>query len=599
MNEPSVKRPVVLFMGSYGREDRSLSDAQKTRADSTAYELGLALVELDIDLAVGGRFNMAASLLDGAAAGCRERNLRLRDRLTTYYAEQWPPSDKAAAAQMIPIEDGDNFWVRILQKVEALVAISGRENTRSVIECAQILEKPVFPIGTIDGAARDTWSKLSSPDLQFLGDVALPPKEMARQLAVRIAQVLAKTAQNSRPASADHVVVLIHGIRDFALWQTEIRQTLRQAGLPAVLTNYGRFDLFRFLIPVPFFRNAAIEKVWNQIEQVRHAHPDAKLSIIAHSFGTYVTANLIQRKFVLKVHRVIFCGSVLPYDFPFEQVSDRFCGPILNEVGTRDVWPALAESGTFGYGSAGTYGFRRPGVHDRWHIGANHSTFLNRQFCSTYWLPFLQHGTITEDDKAPEPPRLWLQLLTIAPLKYVVPLLLIVATWAYLYIAPAPAAFCIEVRDPSSNRMRLDCKAVKAASAAELNATLAQFRQKMDDISDAKERYLIRYLAEYRVAKQSGDTATAQATWKQAKVEAERLMKIAEGVRALVTSHPQLMGGEHKEAKLRIAANAGAQAVAMQRIVDATDPETERVEEWETKMKDLGSKLAADLNVIR
>jgi hypothetical protein len=144
-----------------------------------------------------------------------------------------------------------------------------------------------------------------------------------------------------------HVIILIHGIRDYALWQNEVRSALENDFL-VENTNFGRFDLVRFLIPIPYFRNKAIKSVWDQIRDIRRLHPDAKFSYIAHSFGTYVLANIMKREFDFVGHKVIFCGSVLKYNFPFEQISDRFRSPLLNEVGARDIWPAFAESVTRG-----------------------------------------------------------------------------------------------------------------------------------------------------------------------------------------------------------------------------------------------------------
>lgn len=217
-----------------------------------------------------------------------------------------------------------------------------------------------------------------------------------------------------------HVVLLIHGIRDYALWQNEIKHTLEDEGFIPVSTNYGRFDLFRFLAPVGWFRNQAIETVWVQIRDARKANPGARFSAIAHSFGTYVFARVLQKGFDLQFNRVIFCGSVLPFNFPFEQISDRFTPPIVNDVGTRDVWPAMAESATWGYGSAGTYGFRRPRVEDRWHNGAHHGYFLSSSFCKKFWVPFLRDGTIVRAATEAESPKLWLRVLSFFRIKYVV-----------------------------------------------------------------------------------------------------------------------------------------------------------------------------------
>jgi len=231
-------------------------------------------------------------------------------------------------------------------------------------------------------------------------------------------------------ATNPHVVLLIHGIRDYALWQNEIKHTLRDEGFLPVSTNYGRFDLLRFLAPIAFFRNRAIETVWVQIRDARKEYPAAIFSVIAHSFGTYVFARILQKGFDFRFNRVIFCGSVLPYNFPFEQISDRFTSPIVNDVGTRDVWPAMAESATWGYGSAGTYGFRRPRVEDRWHNGAHHGYFLSACFCKKFWVPFLRDGTVVRGATEAEPSRLWLRALSFLRIKYIVVVALAAATFA-------------------------------------------------------------------------------------------------------------------------------------------------------------------------
>lgn len=218
----------------------------------------------------------------------------------------------------------------------------------------------------------------------------------------------------------NHVIVLVHGIRDFAYWQVEIRQSLEAHGFAVELTNYERFDLVRFLAPIPWFRNTVIEKIWKQIEQIYQLHPGKKISFIAHSFGTYVLAEIMQRKFNFVANRIIFCGSVARYDAPLEQITNRFEPPLLNEVGTRDIWPAIAQSLTFGYGSAGSYGFKRPNVRDRWHAHADHGYFLNSEFCTRFWVPFLEDGKIVPAENKPQQPSWWVRLIYIVQIKFIV-----------------------------------------------------------------------------------------------------------------------------------------------------------------------------------
>ena len=80
----------------------------------------------------------------------------------------------------------------------------------------------------------------------------------------------------------------------------------------------------------------------------------------------------------------------------------------------------IAEVVTFGYGSAGTYGFLRPAVRDRWHNGKAHSDFLNQKFCSKYWVPFLRNGKIIENNEKAEQPPWWLWAASTFQIKYVI-----------------------------------------------------------------------------------------------------------------------------------------------------------------------------------
>lgn len=264
------------------------------------------------------------------------------------------------------------------------------------------------------------------------------------------------------------VVVLVHGVRDYALWQHSVRTTLEEAGFAVESTNYGRVNLLEFLVPIAFFRRRAIETVWRQIRIVRQNNPDADVSVVAHSFGTYVIAHLIKENFDIKFDRILLCGSVVPYDFPFEQFQDRFRSPIINEVGARDVWPAMAENITFGYGSAGTYGFRRPLVRDRWHNGAGHNFFLKQSFCREFWVPFLKVGHLAPASELPEQPPAWLRLVSALNLRWLLlPAFLLllagplVAAGAYLWRwqqerttakviqpeIPATESYCSDVRE--------------------------------------------------------------------------------------------------------------------------------------------------------
>ena len=134
------------------------------------------------------------------------------------------------------------------------------------------------------------------------------------------------------------VVLLIHGIRTEADWGPMVRSKLEVPGqIEVIPIRYGYFDAFRFWFPF-WTRNKPVERVYEQIrvalQKYRRSHPDAKLSIIAHSFGTYIIGEILKRGFDLQIDRLLLCGSVLPQDFPWHQYQGRFDDDkVVNECG--------------------------------------------------------------------------------------------------------------------------------------------------------------------------------------------------------------------------------------------------------------------------
>jgi hypothetical protein len=242
--------------------------------------------------------------------------------------------------------------------------------------------------------------------------------------------------RDGRVDQVDHVIILVHGIRTYAPWQNTLRAHLEKNGTRVELTNYGCFDIFRFWVPIQSVRSSAIDRIWASHRDIRKLYPGAKLSFLAHSFGTYIVANILRREFDLHAHRVIFCGSIVSYDFPFHEFAERFTTPIINEVGSKDYLPALAESVTWGYGSAGTYGFRVPRIRDRWHNNTSHSGFLTDKFCERFWVPFFADGTVVEADRQFDLPPFHIRLLSRLKVRYFLVILifiLLTAGWALVF----------------------------------------------------------------------------------------------------------------------------------------------------------------------
>jgi pimeloyl-ACP methyl ester carboxylesterase len=219
--------------------------------------------------------------------------------------------------------------------------------------------------------------------------------------------------------------MLVHGINTEAYWIDLVKPTLEDAGFVVAPTSYGNYSVPKFLLPFKGPRRKAADRVVRAIITAKHLFKPTEMSVISHSFGTYVVAQILAEHPEFKWDRIIFCGSVLKDTFPLFQYLGRFEPPLVNEVGSRDYWPAIAQSVGCGYGSIGSRGLHDPAVSTRWHHGYRHSDFLDENFTKTFWIPFLKDGTIVQGDRPTKLP-LWIRALTSRPLRLFLPLVLAV-----------------------------------------------------------------------------------------------------------------------------------------------------------------------------
>jgi pimeloyl-ACP methyl ester carboxylesterase len=264
----------------------------------------------------------------------------------------------------------------------------------------------------------------------------------------------------------DHLVLLVHGINTYARWMDRLKPHLRSAGLEVSATSFGKFGIPRFLSPLTFLRKAAVDRVLADVDnaidifQQNNGSKPEKVSIISHSFGTYIVSQILANHAQYKWHRIIFCGSVIRDDYKFDKaVRSRFDGPLLNEVGSKDYWPVLAESAGWGYGSVGSNGFNNPAVETRWHEGFRHSDFFTPRFCQKFWVPFLLKERIEPADEAPENTPLWIRLVANLPLRWILLASIIGAPAfaVFLLLGGTESGYCAPIRFLTNNGLGWNC----------------------------------------------------------------------------------------------------------------------------------------------
>ena len=152
-------------------------------------------------------------------------------------------------------------------------------------------------------------------------------------------------------------IVLIHGIRTRAPWQLMVKQMLeKNPSVSVIPIGYGKLDTLSFLLPGPT-RKIPIRTTTKKLRAaiMTFGSKENPVSVIAHSFGTYSLAKILEENRDIELQDVVLCGAIIPDDYDWGATRRQIRGRIVSEYGTRDVWPAVAKSVTWGYGAAGTY----------------------------------------------------------------------------------------------------------------------------------------------------------------------------------------------------------------------------------------------------
>lgn len=252
----------------------------------------------------------------------------------------------------------------------------------------------------------------------LLGSTPATPENKA--IALRCYMLGLKSVRQSN----NSIIVLIHGMNTYAKWQELAAKAITEAdkNIKVYPIKFEKLDALNFLY---LNRFAPVNRVLEQLRGIAAENEGANISVIAHSFGTYILMKILKNNSDIKLHRVILCGSVIPRSFKWQNLARFPTNGIINEVGTRDFWPVMARFFTIGYGSSGAFGFGSYKIKDRYHDCA-HSGFFEDAFIKKYWLPFILNGETVESDWCAQRPDVpWYISLLDSPL-FVWPILIFI-----------------------------------------------------------------------------------------------------------------------------------------------------------------------------
>lgn len=152
------------------------------------------------------------------------------------------------------------------------------------------------------------------------------------------------------------VVISIHGIRTRGVWQKDLVPILARAGFIPYVLDYGHFTAISLLRRSR--RERQVDWLLQEYNRIVQENNNSLPSIIAHSFGTYQVAALIERYPDIKFDKVIFAASIVRSNYDWSKVlNEGRVSFVENDFGGLDVWPKVAAKLIDGAGDSGSGGF--------------------------------------------------------------------------------------------------------------------------------------------------------------------------------------------------------------------------------------------------
>lgn len=191
------------------------------------------------------------------------------------------------------------------------------------------------------------------------------------------------------------ILVTVHGIRSHAEWTSDVTLLASANGWIVAPFYYG------FVQPTVFAssdrRQEIVEKFRDFVSDVKVITGCQWMSVLAHSFGTYVVMKYVDGWEYPPVifDTAILTGAILAEDYDFASLNGKVAY-VVNEIAPNDEWVDWAGIANFKqdplFGSAGKNGFRYSGARLTQHRSEifSHNNVIKRDVISSRWMPALE-----------------------------------------------------------------------------------------------------------------------------------------------------------------------------------------------------------------
>lgn len=196
------------------------------------------------------------------------------------------------------------------------------------------------------------------------------------------------------------VLVTVHGILSSGQWNMALAPVVSNQGW--VFAPYVYDDNSPTVLVKEKGRQKAVDGFRRWIFDLKSKYP-YPISVLAHSFGTFIIGDYIQGFSAggatpVVFNSIILTGSILPRDYDWESVRGKCVGSVYNEIAPKDTWVALLGNNIVKalvgdcFGPSGTEGFtcKCRILTQRKSPIFGHNNVILPDVVETRWMPYLR-----------------------------------------------------------------------------------------------------------------------------------------------------------------------------------------------------------------
>lgn len=207
------------------------------------------------------------------------------------------------------------------------------------------------------------------------------------------------------------VLVTIHGLLSNASWNSELVPIFSNDGWTVAPYYYG------YTTPDILLRKGerrkAVDDFREWIQSIKDQYcqsPDTKISVVAHSFGTYIIGAYLagfEGDPPVQFESIILTGSILSEDYDWGKMEKTYSvGNVRNEIAPNDQWVKWMPDSSWIkldelFGKAGINGFNStsPILEQIKTSIFDHNNVIKRDVILKKWLPYLKTNKGVLDER--------------------------------------------------------------------------------------------------------------------------------------------------------------------------------------------------------